>query len=104
MMDQNVEYNDELQKMAAPMVTLVYLSAKVHKWNRKTFNPVVHDQVCLVSILLVMSMYEVEKFVAALKSPKTKVLLLLCTYSAKIVDQEEGGCLWMFIELLLKGI
>jgi hypothetical protein len=74
------------------------LSIEVHKWNRKNFNPTICDQVCPVSIFLVTSVYEVEKFVAALEGPETKVLLF-CTYNARIVDQEETGCSRMLTKL-----
>ncbi len=70
----------------------------MNKWNRKNFNPTVCIQVCPVSIFLVTSVYEVEKFDAALEGPETKVLLL-CTYSARIVDQEEAGCSRMLTQL-----
>jgi hypothetical protein len=48
--------------------------------------------VSLVSILLMISVYELGKFVACLKGLETKVLLLLCTYSVKRIDQKDNRC------------
>ncbi len=48
--------------------------------------------VSLVFILFMISMYELGNFVACLKGLEMKVLLLLCTYSVKRINQKENRC------------
>jgi hypothetical protein len=48
--------------------------------------------VSLVSILLMISVYELGKFAACLKGLETTVLLVLCTYSVERIDQKENRC------------